>query len=64
MKKIIFFIGLTLLLLTSVDNGDAEASFCDLKTYVFYGNGMFNEQSSAESGLRKLKRKLISGLKK
>jgi hypothetical protein len=38
---------------------DSEASYCAEKTHVFFGNGMFNEQSSAESGLRKLKRKLI-----
>ena len=35
----------------------SEASYCDKKTYVFFGNGMFNEQTIAASGLRKLKRK-------
>jgi hypothetical protein len=37
---------------------DSEASYCDKQTYVFFGNGMFNEQSIAASGLRKLKRNI------
>ena len=59
MKKIFYSIVLTFLLLTGVDSVSAEASVCDIKTNIFFGNGMFNEQSYADSSLRKLKRKMI-----
>lgn len=44
---------------------ECEASYCDTKNYVFFGNGMFNEQTLAASGLRTLKRNMIvaEGLK-
>ncbi len=28
---------------------ECEASYCNEETYVFYGNGMFNEQTSDAS---------------
>ena len=38
---------------------ECEANYCAQQTYVFFGNGMFNEQTSAASGLRKLRRNMV-----
>ena len=59
MRKI-FCYALTLFLLIIVDNNFAEASYCNYGNAVFFGNGMFNEQSSADSSLRRLKRMMIT----
>lgn len=36
----------------------AHASFCEKKTYVFYGNGMFNDQEYATKNYKALEREL------
>lgn len=59
MKRIINLIVFMILMLTFVNIPVAEASLCNLKTNIFFGNGMFNEQSSADSSLRILKRKMF-----
>ena len=47
-------------LLTISPTVDCKASYCDKQTYVFFGNGMFNEQTVAASGLRKLRRNSVA----
>jgi len=48
------------LLIVILPTDDCKASYCDKKTYVFFGNGMFNEQTIAASGLRKLSRNIVA----
>ncbi|MGK2905990.1 MAG: YfaP family protein [Desulfuromonadales bacterium] len=45
---------LILFLLTGLHVEDGHATICDLKTYVFYGNGMFNNQNVADKSLVEL----------
>ena len=59
MRNILCY-ALTLFLLILVDYNFAEASYCNYGNAVFFGNGMFNEQSSADSSLRRLKRMMIT----
>ena len=58
MKKFCYVMLLALMFLNN-SQIDAEANYCSLKSYVFFGNGMFNEQTFAEAGLRKIKREMI-----
>jgi hypothetical protein len=54
MKYQCYVMGLALLMLTSLIVADGHANFCDLNTYVFYGNGMFNDQNVADKSLVEL----------
>ena len=47
MRPIFYVMALLVFLLTGFQINECEASYCDLKTFIFFGNGMFNEQSDA-----------------
>ena len=59
MKSICYAMLLFCLFILVSPPGEVRASYCDQQTHVFFGNGMFNEQNLAASGLRKLRRNLI-----
>ncbi len=54
MRRKIFFVSLLALLLNTLCSIEVHANLCDLSTYVFYGNGMFNSQYDAGRSLVEL----------
>jgi hypothetical protein len=45
--KFLFNVFILTLMLTAIQTNTSEASYCDIKSYIFFGNGMFNDQSDA-----------------
>ncbi len=58
MKYNFYVMALGLFLLNGLCVNNVQANICDLKTHVFFGNGMFNDQNVADRSLVELEDKL------
>ena len=52
--KSLCYVMTSMLLVLSCFQGVSEATYCDMQTYVFHGNGMFNSKRQASTNLKEL----------
>lgn len=60
MKKFFSVFLYTFLLLGVINTNDSSASYCEVNTKLFFGNGMYNNQMDADSSLIELEDRLKS----